>query len=380
MDSRRRVPDEKYTARNALAWHNTEHILRDATGDILLIFDCCYAGHLVPQEKRGYWAARSFEFLAACGSNVETNMPGPNSFTTALIWALTNLVTGRPNRPRFTTLELQTKIMNEAPFFPRDQYVPVYERDEPCDQRLVLAPLPTGSEANSPLSTPSHRTKSEVPQNYLDLRFWYSEPPDEDDIQNLADRLKRLMRDQTIRARRIGWRVLGNIELERNELELARPAVEKWMAVALGPRIGRKSGPSVPPCINGNITVPAMDTHDSRFTGSHSNQSSISETRLEPDPPAAETSGTAETNTSFAEQQADPETNKAKSQKGQTASHQVDNINIKKDIMLLTRELGGAALRGVRSIHPPTLLLTALLSFGVWYVFPFNIFKALRIR
>jgi hypothetical protein len=364
MDSRRRVPDEKYTARNALAWHNTEHILRDATGDILLIFDCCYAGHLVPQEKRGYWAARSFEFLAACGSNVETNMPGPNSFTTALIWALTDLVTGRPNRPRFTTLELQTKIMNEAPFFPRDQYVPVYERDEPCDQRLVLAPLPTGSEANSPLSTPSHRTKSEIPQNYLDLRFWYSERPDEDDIENLADRLKRLMRDQTIRARRVGWRGFGNIELERNELELARPALEKWMSLALG----RKSEPSNPPCINGNITVPAMDTRDSRFTGSLSNQSSISESRLEPDPPAAEISGTAEIN-------------KAKSQREQIASHhQVDKIGVRQGIILLTREIGGAALRGIRSIHPPTLLLTALLSFGVWYAFSFNIFKALRIR
>jgi hypothetical protein len=374
LKSRGRVPGEKRTARNALAWHDTEHALRIAEGDVLLIFDCCYAGHLVPQEKRGYWAARSFEFLAACGSNVETNMPGEESFTKALIWALTNLVT---SRPRFTTLELQTKIMNEAPFFPRDQYVPVYQRDEPCDQRLVLAPLPTGSEANSPLSTPSHRTKSEVPQNYLDLRFWYLERPDAGEIENLADRLKKLMRDQTIRTRRIGWRALGDIELELNDLELARPAVEKWMSLALG----RKSAPSIPPCINGNITVPAMDTRDSLFAGSHSNQSSISESRLEPDPSAAETSGTFQTNKGLAEQQEDPETNKAKSQKEQTASHhQVDKIGVREGIILLTRELGGAALKGIRSIHPPTLLLTALLSFGVWYAFSFNIFKAFRIR
>jgi len=50
-------------------------------------------------------------------------MPGEDSFTTALIWALKFLV---EDRKRFTTLELQTKIM-DAPNFPKNQFVPVGE-------------------------------------------------------------------------------------------------------------------------------------------------------------------------------------------------------------------------------------------------------------
>ncbi|KAF4624049.1 hypothetical protein G7Y89_g14124 [Cudoniella acicularis] len=134
-----RQPDKKLSNRNAAAWHDVEHIVRDAEGDALLIFDCCYAGNLTLRDVQSSRPTRSFEYIAACGSTDETNFPGPESFTSAMIWALEDLV---KSQKRFTTLELQNKIMNEAPSFPRKQSVLVMERDDPCDQRLVLAPLP----------------------------------------------------------------------------------------------------------------------------------------------------------------------------------------------------------------------------------------------
>ena len=142
---------------------------------------------------------RSFEYIAACGSTDETNFPGPESFTSAMIWALKELV---KNQKRFSTLDLQTKIMTEAPFFPRKQSVLLMERDASCDQRLVLAPLPSPTNG---MSTTSAHILDEPPQNHLDLRLWYLNRPDGVEVENLANRLKRLMREQNIDACYVSW-------------------------------------------------------------------------------------------------------------------------------------------------------------------------------
>jgi len=193
--SSNRQPDQKLSNRTAAAWHDVEHIIRDAEGDALLIFDCCYAGNLTLRDIRSSRPTRSFEYIAACGSRDETNFPGPDSFTSAMIWALKDLV---KTQKRFSTLELQTKIMNDAPFFPRKQSVLVMERDDPCDQRLVLSPLP------SPTNGVAHDF-DDLPQNYVDLRFWYHDRPDGVEIENLANRLKRLMKDKNICACCVSW-------------------------------------------------------------------------------------------------------------------------------------------------------------------------------
>jgi hypothetical protein len=229
----------------------------------------------VSPDMRSHWPTRSFEFLAACGSQVETNMPGPKSFTRALIWALKTLV---ESRKRFTTLELQTKIMHDAPNFPRDQFVPVLERDHPCDQRLVLAPQPKGSDHVQSESVTSESGNEETTEDFLDLRFWYSKRPDEEEINNLAESLKKLIRDQKINARRIGWLGLRNLDGLRND-HIARSAAERWVKLALhSPR--RKPAP-VPTWPTG-LSVDAIPSgqflraSDTPPT-SHSSQSSVSD-------------------------------------------------------------------------------------------------------
>jgi len=97
----------------------------------------------------------------------------------------------------------------KAPDFPEKQFVPLLQHDEPRDQRLVLAPLPTDSNAIPPRidSTPA---SIELPQNYLDLRFWFLNRPNEGEIENLASQLIKLMKEENISASRIGWLGLKN--------------------------------------------------------------------------------------------------------------------------------------------------------------------------
>ncbi|KAH9219763.1 hypothetical protein DL95DRAFT_457032 [Leptodontidium sp. 2 PMI_412] len=224
----KRQPNIKHSIDNAVAWHESEHIIRDAKADVLLIFDCCYAGNLLTRNVRSYYQTRSYETLAACGRREVTNPPGEDSFTSALIWALKDLL---KERKRFTITELQTRIMNGAPNFPKAQFVPLLERHDPCDQRLILAPLPSGLEAESPISTPSTQTL-DLRQNYLDLRFWFATRPNEEEIRNLAMRLRRDMMDKNIGAHSIGWLALKNVDLVRSEKEVARNVAKHWRWVA----------------------------------------------------------------------------------------------------------------------------------------------------
>jgi hypothetical protein len=185
---------------------------------VLLIFDCCYAGNLAYHldKQRGYWPTRSFEFLAACKKDTLTHPPGPKSFTRALIWALELLI---KTREKFTTHELQTQI-EKAPGFPKSQHVQVLDRGDPCDQRLVLAPLPLLSG-----SMKSDRTNSDIPirqpKEYFDLRFWYLNGPDEEEVSEVANILKKLIHDEKIRANRIAWIRFGDVNHLKN-------IVNKW--------------------------------------------------------------------------------------------------------------------------------------------------------
>src|SRR5438034_4531070 len=91
-------------ARNSIAWHSAETIIADTDVDVLVIFDCCHAGSLCRPYRSRH--GRCFEFLAACTADKKTRKPGPDSFTSALIWALKELV----EKPFFSSTELQHMI------------------------------------------------------------------------------------------------------------------------------------------------------------------------------------------------------------------------------------------------------------------------------
>lgn len=192
-----------------------------------MIFDCCFAGNLAPtiQGRGRIWPTRSFEYLAACPYNKLTHPPGRKSFTAALIWALESLL---ETRGRFTTHELQQKIMKEAPNFPRDQIVEVQERGQPCDQRLVLAPL---TEPNSFEHGSGELNKPPL-RNFIDLRVWYPIAPNEEEIEDFASIMRRVIVERKVTASNIAW-------VRFDHVDPVRKAIDKWQTL-LSPSSRRK--------------------------------------------------------------------------------------------------------------------------------------------
>ena len=87
--------------------------------------------------------SRSFEFLAATGEGTSstTKVPGKDSFTRALIYALEALVDERTDG-RFTTVELLNKIKTDAPDFPKDQNPMLIKREKKhAAGRIMLHPI-----------------------------------------------------------------------------------------------------------------------------------------------------------------------------------------------------------------------------------------------
>lgn len=62
-------------------WHEVQPKFKDAEADILLILDCCFSA----QAGRGPSRQSRIELLAACPMDRMTPLPGPHSFTSALI-------------------------------------------------------------------------------------------------------------------------------------------------------------------------------------------------------------------------------------------------------------------------------------------------------
>jgi len=231
----------------------------------LLIFDCCYAGNLLPCDVNPHYPTRSFECIAACGRDKETTRPGKKSFSTALIWSLKALV---KDRKSFTAQDLQIMIM-KAPDFPEKQFVPLLQHDEPRDQRLVLAPLSADSNSISPEFATPTSTSNKLPQNYMDLRLWYDDPLDEKEVKKLSSLFRKLIEEGSISTRRIGW--LG---LQKGVWEFSSSAAEKRKSDAI------KNTP-VEPSMGDNIVSPARDLCNSMSFESNMGQSAISNRPLE---------------------------------------------------------------------------------------------------
>ncbi|RFU34106.1 hypothetical protein B7463_g2217, partial [Scytalidium lignicola] len=209
--------------RDLVVWHEAEYIIKSAEADVLVIFDCCFAGNLGNARDRGRMS-RNFEFLAACDSEAVTKKPGPTSFTSALIWSLEKLV---KTRVRFTTTELVSEI-NNAPNFPTDQKCHIVERDdEPCLHKLVLGPLPSPENEESEEYAPKNTQQKKI-NLYLDLRFFYEKAPGEDEIRRLSRSLRDLIANHEISTNHITWAGLKRVDVIRS-------VIERWKSFEKNP-------------------------------------------------------------------------------------------------------------------------------------------------
>jgi hypothetical protein len=191
-------------------------IIKRTSSDVLVIFDCCHAGVLAKGTRS--ISDRSFEFLAACGSNEVTAMPGDTSFTSALIWSLKLLA----KKQSFTTHQLLRKINEDAPDFPRHQHALIMERGEDetsCVRKLVLAPLPIPGEKDERTFPSEDKKPKDLIKHYLDLRFFYDKPPTKNEVLFLSESLKNMIANEKITVRHIGWLRMTDI---------ARNAADQW--------------------------------------------------------------------------------------------------------------------------------------------------------
>lgn len=160
--------------------------------------------------------SRIFEYIGATGPDGLTQLPGPYSFTSALIWALSHLSSREGG---FTTSQLLQMIL-QAPKLPKGQMPVLLERGVGSVKRLILAPLkalpPSGTpgDANLALSEAHMNTSTEADEESseqwrVDLRLLWQDLPTIDVIKRMADELSKLMTSDDIAVQRIEWKGLS---------------------------------------------------------------------------------------------------------------------------------------------------------------------------
>jgi len=182
---------------------------------MLLIFDCCHAGHLAGTKTREF-SNKIFEFLGATQANDTTKAPGAESFTSALIWALKAF---SKDVDGFTTSQLFTKIL-EAPDFPlHDGQRPcLTERGHHSLRRLRIAAVPdTESELDA---TPTSGTEEPTEIEYfLNLSLLFTKFPTLEDVSHLCSCLREVLQpdSKNFPAQQIIWRGLFSKDTIRHE-------------------------------------------------------------------------------------------------------------------------------------------------------------------
>ena len=209
FENRSRDPElfnsERKKKWNEIIWNDAESLLKGSAGDVLIIFDCCAAGNLGRDiGVRGRGAHRAFEFLGATSAEYTTPEPGPNSFTSGLIWALEQLAT----EEEFTTSELLRKI-TDHPRFPQDQYPVLCERDKPSLKKICISPL--AKDASCQKARVAKESSAPVEcLEFLDLRVLLTRHPNDDDITKIARTLKDMLKRNSMEVvRHIGWERLS---------------------------------------------------------------------------------------------------------------------------------------------------------------------------
>lgn len=224
--------DEKSDALNYIVWQEAERLIHSTQrADIFLILDCCHAGRLIRTRQSSSWSNRIFEFLGAAGPDQTTPLPGPDSFTSALIFALNKFA---EDGESFTSSELLDKICY-APHFNHASQLPcLSERAMHSSRRLILEPLAEPAEKVS-MSTANHPVEEDDSSKYcLNLQFLLPKIPSDEEYKNMCDGLIDLIRNSNFIAQQVLWRGLYSREHTREEMpRIAREMILKWQNQAL---------------------------------------------------------------------------------------------------------------------------------------------------
>ncbi|KAL8703684.1 MAG: hypothetical protein Q9201_003138 [Fulgogasparrea decipioides] len=147
---------------------------------------------------------RRFEYLAATDSMGRTPVPGEDSFTTALIWALKELKEKKLGG-RFTTDELVREIKHNAPNFPKDQKPVLSDRDNgACAGRIILHPLPRAGSDNK-ISPPGGTSPDLRERHSVTLHLNFPRKPSFDAIERFGEELNYIFERNALGVDRVRW-------------------------------------------------------------------------------------------------------------------------------------------------------------------------------
>ncbi len=153
------------------------------------------------------WAdrqSRLFEFLAATKEMATTQVPGNGSFTSALIYALEDLV---EKKGRFTTVELLRTIKTHADFPKNQSPVLSNRRDKVEAGRIMLHPLDKVQKDGSQNVLPSEKDTNldAFKRHTVTLHFEFTNQPPPIDVKTLGRELNSIFERYTLNVNRVRW-------------------------------------------------------------------------------------------------------------------------------------------------------------------------------
>ena len=146
---------------------------------------------------------RLFEYLAATSDIDTTPVPGDDSFTSALVYALKALVEEK-EEGRFTTVELRDKIKEKAPKFPMNQCPVLSDRVKNTSAgRIMLHPLnkPSLDAPPSPRPPLSPGLEGKTVTFLMD----FSRKPSLEDIDTLGNQMNNMFEHHNLGVTRVRW-------------------------------------------------------------------------------------------------------------------------------------------------------------------------------
>ncbi|PQE30538.1 homeobox domain containing protein [Rutstroemia sp. NJR-2017a WRK4] len=247
-----------------IVWNSAEHSIQHTFGDVLVIFDCCNAGEMERNVRGSAFTRKAFEYMAATSHNSTTRKPGPNSFTTALIWALKEMIRRKPGK-RFSTQELLSQIY-KAPNFPDNQSPRLIEGGlTPCLRKIVLGPVDFehGLEYDEEDSAPSQK----VTQNFLNLRFAFDRAITTKTVKGLAKDISHLMSQRDLGISTVLWEGINSAraDLTARDIQRVKSAASVWQDYTKKRRTQSSSSMEIPPIspVSPTVTSPTEPTpHD----------------------------------------------------------------------------------------------------------------------
>jgi hypothetical protein len=170
--------------------------------------------------------------LGATQAQATALAPGPQSFSSALAWALETLA----SQPEgFTTSHLEQEI-KQAPEFPATQVPCLAERGERSIRRLRIAPLSKEPTESAQKKQPIDKQDSEMIKYVVRIQLLFSDCPNEAFVKDLTEHLKDLVRSKSMPLKQVLWRGLCS-----RDSDLMTVAARKWVHM-----IRRKTNSATP--------------------------------------------------------------------------------------------------------------------------------------